>query len=221
MAIDLYHSEPSPPCRAVRIVAKKIGVEVNLIKVDLVAGAHKTAEFERMNPSKAVPVIVDDGFLLSESRVIITYLVDRYSPGHELYPLDAKKRAEIHRVLFLTAELFQRSKAIAKPVFYDNKWPIPDEPIQNYLELLTALEKLATGRKFLAGDEMSVADISFICDLTVLTDLLKVEICAVAPGIKNWMGRMKTVLPEYEELITKPVNEFKKLVESKLGVKLD
>lgn len=174
-----------------------------------------------MNPRKVVPVINDDGFVLGESRAILAYLINRYAPDHALYPTDPKKRADIDRVLYLTAELFERGKGVIKPVVYEGKWPIPEEPLQNYLELLKALELLTTGKKFLAGDNLSIADISFICDLTVLTDVLGADITETAPGIADWAERMKEALPEYDELVGKAVVGFKEMIEAKVGHKLE
>lgn len=170
---------------------------------------------------KLVPVIVDDGFILGESRAIMAYLINKYAPGHALYPTDAKRRAEIDRVLYLTAELFNRGKVLARPVFYENKWPLAHEPLQNYLELLKALELLTAGKKFLTGGDMSIADISFICDITLLTEVLGIDISAVAPGIKNWVELMKGSLPEYDEFVGKAVKIFREKLEVKFGHKLE
>ena len=154
MPIDFHYVIPSPPCRAVMILAKQLGVELNLINVDLMTGAHKTPEFEKVNPRQVVPVIVDDGFVLGESRAILAYLINKYSPNHALYPTDARKRAQIDRVMYLTAEMFERFKGIVRPVLREGAWPAPEGPKLAYFELLKALELLASGKKFLAGDEM-------------------------------------------------------------------
>ena len=221
MTIDLHYILPSPPCRAVMILAKQLGLELNLINVDLFEGAQLKAEFEKINPRKVVPVLNDNGFVVAESRVILAYLVNRYSPGHKLYPADAKKRANIDRILYLTAELWERFRPIVLPLIQEKKWPPSEDTRNHYFELLKALEFLTTGRKFLAGDEMSIADISFICDLTELTDVLGVSVGHVAPGVAAWAVKMKTALPEYEELITKPVAEFKGMLEGMVGRKLE
>lgn len=217
MTIDLRYILPSPPCRAIMILAKQLGIDLNLINVNLWDGSNQSDEFIKINPRKLVPVINDNGFVLSESRAILTYLINQYAPGHALYPTDAKKRADIDRVLFLTSELWEKFRAMAKPLFDSKKWPPTEESEKNYFEVLRALELLTANRNFLAGDEMSIADISFACDLTELTDVLGIKIHHVAPGIASWLERMKTALPEYEELISKPVDEFKKMVKEMFG----
>ena len=186
----------------------------------MMTGAHKTREFEGMNPMKQVPVINDNGFVLSESRAILAYLVNQFAPGHVLYPADPMQRAQIDRVLYLTAELWQRGRLMAKAVRDDKKWPVPDDLIQNYVELLKVLEQLAAGKKFLAGDDMSIADISFVCDVSLI-GLLGVDVRAAAPGLADWIERMKTELPEYEEFVEKARGQFKERIEAMAGKKID
>ena len=150
----------------------------------------------------------------------MAYLVNQYSPGHKLYPADAKKRADIERVLYLTAELFNRGKAVARPVFYQNQWPPSEEAVESYLELLKVLEQLTTGRKFLAGDEMTIADIAFVNNLSFMADIIRLDIETVASDVTERSKRMKTALPEYKELVGNPVTTLKERLGAKLGHKL-
>ena len=50
MSIDLYNLDASPPCRAVRMVAKEIGVELNLKDLDFTNGEHLKPEFLKVSP---------------------------------------------------------------------------------------------------------------------------------------------------------------------------
>lgn len=45
MGLDLYNFPPSGPCRAVQMTAKAIGVDLNLISTNLLAGEHLTPEY--------------------------------------------------------------------------------------------------------------------------------------------------------------------------------
>ena len=59
MGVDIYGIKPSPPCRAVFLVAKAIGLDCNLKVVNLEKGEQMTPEFLKMNPAHTVPVLVD------------------------------------------------------------------------------------------------------------------------------------------------------------------
>lgn len=74
--------------------------------INLTAGDHKTDEFTKLNPQQTVPTVDDDGFVMSESRAIMAYLVDMKSPGSTLYPSDPKARFIVDHRLFYDATSF-------------------------------------------------------------------------------------------------------------------
>ncbi|CAG0905461.1 unnamed protein product [Darwinula stevensoni] len=90
MPIDLYYVLPSPPCRSVMLLAKDLGVELNLKPTSPMSGATRTPEFLKMNPQHTIPTMNDGGFCLWESRAILRYLNKKYSKTDKLYPKDAK-----------------------------------------------------------------------------------------------------------------------------------
>jgi len=53
--------------------------------------------YAAVNPSRQVPVLDDDGFLLSESSAILKYVADKI--GSPAYPKDPKKRAKINELM--------------------------------------------------------------------------------------------------------------------------
>jgi glutathione S-transferase len=101
----LYFHPLSSNSRRVTMTAQQLGLELDLIIVDLLKGEHKDPEFLRFNPNGRVPLLEDDGFYLWESHAIMQYLADR-SPDQTLYPHDARARADINRWLFWSAYHF-------------------------------------------------------------------------------------------------------------------
>ncbi|KAL1486625.1 hypothetical protein MTO96_046869, partial [Rhipicephalus appendiculatus] len=45
--MELYHMDASPPCRAVRMVARHLNLSLNLITVNYMAGEHMTPQFRK------------------------------------------------------------------------------------------------------------------------------------------------------------------------------
>lgn len=48
MTVQLYYFPLSPPCRAVLLTVEAIGLEMELIEVNLMAGEHLTPEYEEV-----------------------------------------------------------------------------------------------------------------------------------------------------------------------------
>lgn len=118
MTIDVYYAMPSPPARSILIAAKHLGIAVNPKEVDLLNGGTRAPEYLKLNPSHTVPTMDDNGFVLFESRAILTYLVNKYAPNHSVYPVDPQARATIDKVLYFDASsVFSAIRAIVVSVF--------------------------------------------------------------------------------------------------------
>ena len=94
--MKLYDAARCPYCARVRIALAEKGLVAETVEVDL---RDRPAWIYELNPSGRVPVL-DDGFVLPESLLIMEYLDERY-PEHSLLPADLAERAEarlaVHR----------------------------------------------------------------------------------------------------------------------------
>lgn len=86
--MKLFDAPRCPYCARVRIALAEKGLESELVEIDL---ADRPDWLYELNPAGRVPVL-DDGFALPESDVIMAYLEDRY-PEPPLLPADAEGRA--------------------------------------------------------------------------------------------------------------------------------
>ncbi|RWR98773.1 glutathione S-transferase 5-like protein, partial [Dinothrombium tinctorium] len=66
MAIKLYYTRISAPCRAVILTARYLNIPLELIEVDLLRREQMREEFLAINPRHCEPTIDDDGFILWE-----------------------------------------------------------------------------------------------------------------------------------------------------------
>ncbi|EEC20195.1 glutathione S-transferase, putative [Ixodes scapularis] len=122
MPVDLYNSALSAPCALVRMVAKHIGVELNIKDLNFAKKEHLTPEYLKINPFHKVPTINDGGFLVYESTAVCLYLLNKYAPGSDLYPKDLQKRARVDQVLATVTSFVQPHYAQfysgGRPTFY-------------------------------------------------------------------------------------------------------
>jgi glutathione S-transferase len=93
--VKLYDAPRCPYCARVRIVLAEKGVEYETVEIDL---TDRPAWIYDLNPTGRVPVL-DDGFVLPESAVIMEYLEERH-PDPPLLPHDAAARAHARVLVF-------------------------------------------------------------------------------------------------------------------------
>lgn len=104
MVIQFFHAPTSGPSRAALMVARAVGVPLEIKTFDLGKKEQINDEFLKINPQHCVPTIVDeDGFIVWESKAIAGYLVDKYGNDDTLYPKDLKKRTLINQRLYYDA----------------------------------------------------------------------------------------------------------------------
>ena len=96
--MKIYHFPYSPNSRRVLAVAFHLGLEPELIKVDLGKGEQMCAEFLKLNPNHAIPVLVEGDFVLWESVAIMQYLANQVS-SNTLWPVQPKAQADVSRWL--------------------------------------------------------------------------------------------------------------------------
>lgn len=101
--LQLYHALGSPASRACLMLIRKLELDVEVKFVNLGAGEQNKPEFLKLNPLHQVPVLVDGDFVLTESRSILAYLINKFSPGSDLYPSDPKLRAVVDQRLYYDA----------------------------------------------------------------------------------------------------------------------
>lgn len=103
MTLTLYYAAGSIPSRACLLLIRTLKLEVEVKNVNLAAGEQFNPDFLKLNPLHKVPVLVDDGFVLTEGRAILCYLVNKFKPGNALYPNDPQKRARVDQRLYYDA----------------------------------------------------------------------------------------------------------------------
>ena len=82
--MKLYYHDVSTTSRPILLLAADEGITLTLECVDLFTGANLLPIFTAINPNQQVPMLDDDGFLLTESSVILKYLADK--TGSSAYP---------------------------------------------------------------------------------------------------------------------------------------
>lgn len=172
--MEMYTVNGSPNCRKVEAVMRHLGLECKINTLDFLNGDLKQAEFLAINPNGKVPALVDGDLKLWESNAIMQYLADS-KPGNSLFPQDAKQRADIVR--WQSWELAHWNSALGTIIW--ETWVKPNygmgEPNSAVVESAVAdfhryaavLDKHLADRKFVCGDNVTLADYSIGCAMTM------------------------------------------------------
>ena len=113
MAITFYYGSGSPFAWKVWLVLEHKQLAYELKVMSFQAGDLKKPEYLAINPRGKVPVLIDDGYTIWESSVIIEYLEECY-PEHSVLPHEPKDRALARR---LAAEVDQYLYPVLRRLF--------------------------------------------------------------------------------------------------------
>lgn len=189
MAMKLYDGGRAPNPRRVRVFLAEKGIEVERMAVDMAAGEHKSEALTALNPLQRLPILVlDDDTVLTESIAICRYF-EALQPEPCLFGRDAKSIAQIEmwqrRLEFDLYIPVQAAFRHLHPGMKETEvpqiaeWGEVNKP--RALAFLALLDRELAGRRFIAGDDFSVADITGLVTL----DFLKPARLALPPELGN------------------------------------
>lgn len=160
--IDLYTAN-TPNGYKISIALEEMGLDYNVIALQLDNGEQKLPDFLQINPNGRIPAIVDrenDNFCVFESGAILLYLAQK---SGQFYSGDAKQRSVIMQWLMFQmggvgpmmgqANVFNR--------YFEEKIPAVIARYQNESRRLLAVLDLQLSKNiYIAGDEYSIADMA-------------------------------------------------------------
>lgn len=157
--MKLYHHPLSGHAHRARLFLSLVEAPHELIEVDLKAGGHKTPAFLAMNPFGQVPVLDDDGVIVSDSNAILVYVAKRLGRSDWL-PEDPRAAAAVQRWLSVAAGELAYGPAAARLITVFGAQFRPEEVIARAHTLLGRLEAHLDGRNWLAAERPTVADVA-------------------------------------------------------------
>ncbi|KAG7085972.1 hypothetical protein E1B28_003497 [Marasmius oreades] len=202
MVLKLYTALLSTCGRRVATVLHEKQIPYELVVIDLGKGEHKAPEFVKYQPFGQVPYINDDGFILYESRAICRYLELKYpNHGPKLIPTgDVKKIALFEQAASIELSNFDAfaASAVAEIVFKPMRGETPDPKTFDHLikqldDKLKAYEVILGKHKYLAGDELTMADLFHLPYGSMLkmagSDIMSKQ----GPNVTRWWNEISSL----------------------------
>lgn len=222
----LYTDAMSPVCRPVMLLLGVNNVPYELVKISLRSHENQTSEeVKEANPfTRKLPCINDNGFCLSESSAIMRYIVQKFKLPDHWYPGDLQARAKVEEALawfpnYLRCGLFFHG--VIAPI--KTGQPRNEEKVKELTETVKiardAIENLfLKDTKFIAGDEISIADLQFMGEVTQYWSC-NYELEKEHPRMQQWLEECKKRLGATFEEVFQALFETRK--SGRLNTKLD
>lgn len=193
----LYHTPLSPFCRKIRMLLKEKGLDFELVNEN---PWDKNLEFFALNPAGEVPVLVeDDGSVISGAYAIAEYLEEAY-PQVTLLGSTPHERAEVRRLVDWFDHKFDFE--VTQYVLFEKAFKhysgegAPNsgrirQGKHNILYHLDYIGYLANERYFLAGQNLTMADLAAAAHLSALDYLGDID-WGYNHAAHGWYALMKS-----------------------------
>jgi glutathione S-transferase len=151
-------------------VIAHLGLAVEIVEHDLLAGALGAPGYRALNPNAMVPTLVDGAFALWESNAIMQYLADKAAGdgagSDALFPRAPRARADVVRWQFWEQAHFNRAfgtlafETVAKPKLGlgATDSALVARAQADLARFAPVLEGHLAGRATLVGDGITIAD---------------------------------------------------------------
>jgi GSH-dependent disulfide-bond oxidoreductase len=220
--IDIY-TDATPNGLKVSIALEEMGLQYNVHRVFL-GGEQLTPEFTKLNPNNKIPVLVDDGLVVTESGAILIYLAEKTG---KLLPKDPKTR--IKTIEMVTFQMASIGPMMGQLIVFRGPWQNKAPEVSNrYFKevsrLLGVLNKRLEGQEYLAGSEYTIADIAFLPWIrsAQLFPFLQDLPLAAHANLKTWLDRV-VARPAVQKGLTipepfPPEKQFQGFIKATVGL---
>lgn len=199
--MKLYHHPLSGHSHRARLFLSLIGAKADLIEVDLVKRAHKAPDFLTLNPFGQVPVLDDDGTIVSDSNAILVYLAKKFGKTDWL-PEDALGAAKVQKWLSVAAGEIAYGPAAARLITVFGAPRSPEETIARAHAVLTLIEAELSSRDFIASAKPTIADVALYGYIARAPEG-NVDLSGY-PKVRAWLARIEA-LPAFVDFQKTPV----------------
>jgi glutathione S-transferase len=200
----LYYDPASTVSRPISIFLAEHDLDIELVTVRLAAGEHLAGWFAAINPNRAVPVLEEDGFVLTESATILRYLAELAdSPD---YPKGLRERAKVDEALDWFNTGFYRDYGYG--MVYPQILPHTRMPGASIAEITAWYHDRACRRleilddhmigegTWVAGDRFTIADM-FGAALVTVGDMVGFDLSPY-PNVRRWLAAVQA-RPSWDE----------------------
>lgn len=200
--MKLYYHPLSGHAHRALLFLSLIGAPVELVDVDLAAGAHKRPEFLALNRFGQVPVLVDGDVVIADSNAILVYAARKLGRSDWL-PETPAGQAAVQRWLSVAAGQIAFGPAAARLITVFGARYNAEEVIARAHAVLAVIEAELEGRDWIvAGATPTIADVALYSYVARAPEG-NVDLAAY-PRVREWLARIEA-LPGFVDFQRTPV----------------
>jgi glutathione S-transferase len=192
--LKLYRHPLSGHSHRAEALLSLLGLNAELIDVDLMTGAQRQPSFLQKNAFGQVPVLQDGDITVADSNAILVYLASKYDPQHQWLPLAPVAAAEVQKFLSVAAGPVASGPAAARLVTVFGAGLDHQRAKDLAHTLLQVLDAHLSERDWLVGQQPTIADVA---NYAYLAHAPEGEVSlADYPNVRAWLARFEQ-LPGY------------------------
>jgi glutathione S-transferase len=199
--VKLYYHPLSGHSHRARLLLSLLGVEHELVEVDLMSAQHKSPEYLKLNRFGQVPVLVDDDRKIADSNAILVYLSKKLGKTDWL-PEEPEAAAAIQRWLSVAAGEIAYGPAAARLITVFGAQYKPEEVIARAHSVLKLIDTELAARDFIAKNNPTIADVALYSYIARAPEG-NVDLSDY-PNVNAWLRRIEA-LPGFVEFKKTPV----------------
>ena len=188
--MKLYHFPLSGHAHRAVLFLSLLGVKAELVEVDLAKGAYKTPDFLKLNPFGQVPVLDDDGVIVSDSNAILVYAATKLGRKDWL-PDDLVSIARIQKWLSVAAGEIAYGPAAARLITVFGADFRADEVIARAHRILSLINRELEDHRFIIGDRPTIADVALYSYIVGAPEG-NVDLTP-HPQVRHWLARIEAL----------------------------
>jgi len=197
--MKLYTTTMAPNPRRVRIFMAEKEIELPMQEINLMEGEHKQEDYKKISPSSKVPALeLDDGSIITESIAICRYL-ESLNPEPPLFGSSDVEKAMVEmenrriemELMMPIAFAFRHTHPAAAVLEVPQIEEFGKVQKENAIKRLQLLDADLEDKKFIAGDNYSVADITALCAID-FGSLSQIEVPSSLSNLNKWYENIRS-----------------------------
>lgn len=188
--MKLYYAALSGHAHRAHLFLSLLGIEHELVHVDLAKGQHKSPAFLALNPLGQVPVLDDDGVVIADSNAILVYLAKK-TGRQDWLPESPREAADVQKWLSVAAGQIAYGPCAARllTVFgYDFD---ADEVIARSHAILAHIDDALRDRDWITAAQPTIADVALYSYLARAPEG-NVDLAGYAQ-VRRWLARVEAL----------------------------